>query len=209
MMMNPCNTQKFDIFLPIGRNCQPAFHLNESGLRFEAYPLDWQTGFSLDSVYQLFASQFIDFFQNIAEDESKGWEGKNRWIVDTKNQVISIHHFPRDVDIFVQQRQFRDKMKKRFMRLQNRLENSCNLALVSNRVDTIEQIQDFLQRFSKLYPHLAMMLINIRNDEEMDSSTFTMRHYQVGKNDLLDYRLNDTFNSETQEKFDWKGNTKI
>ena len=34
--------KEYDMIIPIGENCQPAFYLRETGLRVVAYPFDWQ-----------------------------------------------------------------------------------------------------------------------------------------------------------------------
>ena len=53
--------QTFDMIIPLGKACRPAYQLKVNGLRDKAYPLDWQMDYSLDAVEHLLATEFEDF----------------------------------------------------------------------------------------------------------------------------------------------------
>lgn len=87
--------QTYDLFLPIGPDCRVALYLQRFGLRYCAFPLDWQLDYSLGTVLHLLQSGFKDFFREI---EYKGIEevsGKIR-VLDKRNCITNIHHFPPD-----------------------------------------------------------------------------------------------------------------
>jgi len=85
----------YDVYISVGIACRPAYHLKLNNLRDEAYPLDWQMEYSLHTVIHLFKTKFVDFFVNLEEDDAGG-DSKNRRIKDITNNIVSVHHFPRD-----------------------------------------------------------------------------------------------------------------
>ena len=199
----------YDLYISVGGACRPAYHLQVNDLRNEAYPLDWMMAYSLDTVIHLFKTKFIDFFVDIEEDNIGG-DKNSRRIKDVTNNIISIHHFPRDMEVKKAQKEFLVKMNKRVKNLDAKLENAKSVVLICNRTDTIEKLQFFLKEFSSLYPHLEIKLINIRNDEEMDVNSYNMKRYVLS--DCLsieEYCFNDTYNSFTQARADWRGNMGI
>ncbi len=199
----------YDLYLSIGSACRPAFHLKISDLRNEAYPLDWQWGYSLDTVIHLFKTKFLDFFVNI-EEENDEWQGKHRQIRDVSNNIVSIHHFSREVEVEKEQKEFLKKMNKRFRNLDSKLENAKRVVLICNRNDSIEKLEFFLKEFSLIYPHLEIKLINIRNNEKMELNEYDTKRYMLSDYlSIEEYSFNDSFNGFTYEKADWRGNMKI
>ncbi len=199
----------YDLYISVGGACRPAYHLQANDLRNEAYPLDWQMEYSLDTVIHLFKTQFVDFFVDIEEDNNRG-DSKYRWINDTTNNIVSIHYFSRNIEVEKAQKKFLEKMSKRFKNMDDKLEKAKRVVLICNRTDTIEKLQLFLKEFSLLYPHLEIKLINIRNNEEMEINSYNMKRYVLS--DCLsieEYSFNDTFNGFTQERADWRGNMEI
>jgi|GEM_PF-2015385 len=201
--------ESYDIYISVGGACRPAHHLTVNDLRNEAYPLDWQMAYSLDTVIHLFKTKFVDFFIDIEEDNIE-WKGTHRWIKDIKNNIISMHHFSRDIEVEKAQKEFLQQMHKRFKRLDDKLEEAKRVVLICNRTDTIEKLQFFLKEFSALYPHLEIKLINMRNDEKAEVNSYNIKQYIVSDYlSIEEYIFNDTFNTFTKEKADWRGNVEI
>lgn len=199
----------YDLYIPIGGACRPAFNLIMNDLRSESYPLDWQFGYSLDTVLHLFKTKFEDFFVDIKEDNAE-WDGEHRWIKDIKNNIISIHHFSREIEIENAQKDFLQKMHKRFEKLNVKLEKARRIVLICNRTDTIEKFEIFLKEFSKIYPHLEIKLINMRNNEKMKQNLYESKLYVVSDSLFIEeYILNDSFNSFAQEEADCRGNVEL
>ena len=148
---------EYDLIVPIGPACRPAHQLQRHNLRKAAYPLDWMMDFSLDSVAHLLETGFEDFFVDIVEDEERtkklnpGLE-KNRYVKDVRNDIVSIHHFPREVDIDEGKIEFAKKMRTRARRFLDAIKRSSKTALVCNRNDDIENFERFLVRVHDLYP---------------------------------------------------------
>lgn len=199
----------YDLYMSVGNACRPAYHLALNDLRNEAYPLDWQMEYSLDTVIHLFKTKFSDFFVDI-EEEAVEFEAACRPVKDVKNNIISIHHFPRNIELEKAQEEFVKRMKKRFERLDGELGGAKRVALICNRTDSLEELQAFLKKFWVLYPHLEIKLINIRNDEGGEGSSYIAKEYEI--NDSLsieEYIFNDTVNNITGETADWRGNIGI
>ena len=177
----------YDLYLPIGSACCPAHHLNVNDLRHAAYPLDWQMEYSLDTVIHLFRTNFVDFFVDIEED-SVDWDREYRRIRDVRNNIVSIHHFPRSMEIKKTQIEFLNRMNKRYQNLNKKLMESNKVVLICNRADTIETLQMFLKDFSSIYPHLEIKLINIRNNVDMEANAYDKKEHIVGDSLTSDIR---------------------
>lgn len=200
------NKKVFDIYIPIGSVCRPAKQLLINDLRKEAYPLDWQIVPHIDTVLHLFETRFEDFFTDIVEIDPAP-ESTNRSIEDVKNDITSIHHFPKNMEVEVVHKEFLSKMRRRFERLEKRLMSEKSCILIGNRTDSIETIKAFLEDFSNLYPHLRIELLNVRSDKKMDSAHMEKEEIQLNeKLSIIEYRLNDFIDSHTGERYGWKGN---
>ena len=191
---------KLDVVFSIGPACRPAYHLASNGFRKFAAPLDWQMGYSLETVLQLFKTGFYDFFVEIEEDDS--YEGEMRKVWDVRNKVCSIHHFSRDVDLKQNQEIFREKMRRRYERLDKKIKESSSIGLVCNRNLEIEQFKTFLLEFSQIYPQKKIILINIKNE---DTKEKRIEKYDVNENlEIHQYILFDEGESGTHW---WIGNS--
>ena len=144
-----CEKEMYDLFISVGDACRVAHHLQKCSLRGEAYPLDWHMEYSLDTVIDLFETDFEDFFAEI-EEIGEG-QGANRKIVDVKNQIVSIHYFQMERPLEEAQNEFCEKMKKRFFRLNERLKNAGRVMLCRKGTESTETLIDFLKRFSVFY----------------------------------------------------------
>jgi len=183
--------------------------LNVNDLRVESYPLDWQMLYSLDTVIHLFKTGFNDFFVEIEEDYGDA-ASNHRRIRDVANDITNIHHFSIDETIEKSQAMFLEKMKERFERLDEKLMKAEKLFFLCNRKESIEDLQDFVIEFSRIYSHLEVKLLNVRNDSSISSELYKNKIYKI--NDKLSVEecvFNDVFDSAMGEKFDWRGNIKV
>ena len=197
--------QQYDTYLPIGDNCIPAYYLRKYGLRTEAYPLDWMV-FGARTFIHLFQTEFSDFFSSIAEEKSIG-ANSCRSIRDTTNGILSLHHFPKDREIADTLNEFHSKMRRRYLRLHNRLMNSDSILMLGFRQDTEEQVINTLLEFSAIYPHLSSHLINVSDTPEMAASELRQKHYDL--NDRLAVTccyFNNSYDIDNQTKFGLWGN---
>ena len=150
--------------------------------------------YSLDTVLHLFRDGFDDFFAEIEvdSDNPEGSEGMLR-VTDTKNQIVSIHHFPDNMRPDSYYLQFIEKMNVRIQRLESRIQDASGIVLISNRTDTRDDLLAFLRAFSDIYPHLRIRLVNIRHDENLPYDAFRQEIISDdGSLSYVEYILNDT-----------------
>ena len=195
----------YDVYLPIGENCNPTYYLRAFGLRTEAYPLDWM-GFGTRTMIRLFQTGFRDYFSSIAEEESPEASPCRR-IRDTANGVVSLHHFPKDREVADVLDGFRSTMRLRYLRLHDRLMSSGSLLMLCYSQDAEEQVENTLLQFSGIYPHLSIHLANVCDAPEMASTE--LRREQRELNDRLRmtcYYFNNSFDTGNRKKFGLWGN---
>lgn len=195
-----------DCAFSIGGYCNCARYLENNGLRRTASPIDWMRGYSLHTAAYLFETKFKDFFTNVKVTEEKnGW--KNRTVYDTKNHIESIHYMPPAIPFDQAYAEFKETMSRRAQKIDNVLSHSKSVLLVSSRHkshnsyvnDTDNQLKDFAQRFSKVYPNLKKIyLINMYNDNNMKTRKRIV--YKDKKIKIIQYKFSDTGFS------DWLGN---
>lgn len=200
----------YDLYIPIGIACTPAIYLNDNDLRIRAYPLDWQMSYSLDTIIHLFKTSFNDFFREITEDSLNKGNGENRQVIDTKNSIISLHHFPLNKNLNEGQKHFIETMTRRYEILLKQIKSSEKIALVSNRNDNIEKLKSFLIEFSSIFPHLRIDYINIRTNNNMLPEELKKEEYIISDNlKIEEYIFNNELNTITKEIYDHNGNSKI
>ena len=51
----------FQLLIPIGKDCRPAYNLKIRGLRKYAFLLDWQFGYTIHTLIHLFKTDFSVF----------------------------------------------------------------------------------------------------------------------------------------------------
>ena len=124
-----CEQIEVDCMIPIGEACRPCQHLRKNNLRISAFPLDWMMSYSLETAIHFFETKFADFFENIEEIPNK-YCGDHKFVKDTKNGVISIHHFKKDEPLESEHKKFRTIMLGRAEKLHNILENSHSIGLI-------------------------------------------------------------------------------
>ena len=197
--------KKYDAYLPIGNDCSPAYYLKACGLRTEAYPLDWMV-FNAHAMIHLFRTGFSDFFSAVAEEKSSD-ASPCRYIRDTANDILSIHHFPKDRETADVLNEFHSKMRRRYLRLHDRLMHSGSLLMLGYRQDTEEHVKNTLLEFAAIYPHLSIHLINVRHMPEMVSNQLCRERHDLNAHLALTLcYFNDRYDASSQKSFDIWGN---
>lgn len=198
-----------DLIFSIGPACRPAYHLKQHFLRFFSCPLDYQMDYSLDTVLHLFQTSFTDFFTEIEEDALQKGAHNNRRIIDTKNSIISLHHFDSAIPLPDAQKHFQTMMRKRFDLLHHAILHSDTVGLMCNRTDSIQTLSAFLKSFAILYPEQNFILLNIRHNDFL--SSIQKQEYRItDKLTILDYECYDLHpHDETYESEFWIGNSTV
>lgn len=213
-----------DCIFSVGPACRPAQWLRKTHKRFQAAPFDWMMKYSLDTVLHCSKNKYADFFENI---RSTGQNiGEHRVVVDTKNNIVSMHHFYKNASAEDGKWGFREKMLRRGKRVDEILKNSRSIVLISNRQkDSLDDFKRFIHGFSKLYPERNITLLNVKSNGsgyvtkdllyEGLAATSAKKSEKIKKNDknkkqiqnknkrkklkIVQYSFND-------DSFGWEGN---
>ena len=181
--------QKYDYLFSIGQACRPAHNIERFGLRQNASPLDWMMGDDLSTVIHLFKTGVEDFFLNVKEiPEEKGIH--NKYVVDTKNGIISIHHFANQKNLEIEQQSFRKTMLNRYAKVRNFINSSKHVGIICNRDSSLKELEDFLINFSNLFSNIEFTIINIK-----DTPVNDINHEEIvinSKLSIIQYTFNDT-----------------
>lgn len=193
----------FDVYMSIGWGCRPAHQLRINGLRDETFPLDWMDA-PLEATIHLYETGFKDYFKSIKE-EGEGDE-KSRRVIDVDNRIISLHHFPKRKSLIKGHEQFLGMSEFIYDNLNARLKNAENIFLLSYWTYPIYDLEDFVIRFSKVYANKKILLVNVRNNNQLNADTIIEESKIITKDiKIIDYTINDTYD-ENGKEYDWKGN---
>jgi hypothetical protein len=121
--------------------------------------------YSLDTCLHLFETKFSDFFEEIKERSSND---KLRDIIDTKNNILSIHHFSSNKPLSEEHIRFRKLMAKRAEKIDKILNQSGSIALIYSQEQDVspsnkEKMINFIKGFNKIYPNKKIYLIDVEN----------------------------------------------
>lgn len=163
-LLHELDTLPMDFVMSVGPACRPAQQIKHAGLRFTAAPMDWMQLYPLQAVTHIFATEFADFFAEI-EDITPEPGKKNRRVVDTKNDICSIHHFPAKDSLEQAQKEVRKTMTNRYKRIHSILRKAERICFVCNREDSTEQLLAFMQDFGSIYPNAEIVMVNMRHTD--------------------------------------------
>lgn len=196
---------KVDCMIPIGEACRPCQHLRKNNLRISAFPLDWMMSYSLETAIHFFETKFADFFENIEEIPNK-YCYNHKFVKDTKNGVISIHHFKKDEPLESEHKKFRTMMLGRAEKLHNILENSHSIGLICNRKDASDkELINFIEKFSKIYPNKKITVINVVDEDIPDFQRSVL--FENENLRIIQFTFKDVPPIKDEKKFpQWEGN---
>jgi len=205
-LLNELNQLPMDFVMSVGPACRPAQQIKHAGLRFTAAPMDWMQLYPLEAVTHIFSTEFSDFFAEI-EDITTEPGKKNRRVVDTKNNICSIHHFPAKDSLEKAQKDVRKTMRKRYRRIHAILRKAERICFVCNREDSPEALLAFMTAFGSIYPQAELVMVNMRN---ADTDGISMEKYTDGRCCLYEtiFRDENPMGSDIRLNPEaWHGNT--
>lgn len=196
---------KVDCMIPIGEACRPCQYLRKNNLRISAFPLDWMMSYSLETAIHFLETKFADFFENIEEIPNK-YCYNHKFVKDTKNGVISIHHFKKDEPLESEHKKFRTMMLGRAEKLHNILENSHSIGLICNRKDASDkELINFIEKFSKIYPNKKITVINVVDEDIPDFQRSVL--FENENLRIIQFTFKDVPPIKDEKKFpQWEGN---
>ena len=194
-----------DFIISLGADCKPAYHLKRNNLRIVANPFDWMMCYTLTNVIDIINTRFKTFFIDIHEDTTRKTRNGCRYIIDKKNNFVSMHHFKKNLDVASQYDAFYDKMKFRFYRMLEYINNSENVMFICNRNEDISNFVKFLKSISEIFDK-KYLFINTRHHD--DKSAIAKRTYNISKKiDIIEYFFYDVHKKGSAGHSDyWMGN---
>lgn len=181
------DTLPMDFVMSVGPACRPAQQVKHAGLRFTAAPMDWMQLYPLQAVTHIFETAFVDFFAEI-EDVTPVAGKKHRRVVDTKNDICSIHHFFSKDSLEKGQKEVRKTMQKRYKRIHGFFRSAERICFVCNREDSPEALLAFLHDFNRIYPQAEMVMVNMRH---VDTDGISMAKFTDGSCTLYEASFRD------------------
>ncbi|MCV3411485.1 papain-like cysteine peptidase [Campylobacter lari] len=194
-----------DIVLSIGVNCRPAHHLGCYNLRKEANPIDWMTNFNLDVTYNLFQSNFKDFFTNVSNEGI--FDQHHLKIKDLKTNMISIHHFNHNDELEKQTKEFNSQSTRRYLKIKEKIINSKDIVFVYNGINNIENIITFLKSIQNLFGfEKNYYLVHIKDDKNKKWNEIEINQYEITKNIKYYQYIGNDANITNDKAKNWHGN---
>lgn len=195
-----------DFVMSVGPACRPAQQIKHAGLRFTAAPMDWMQLYPLKAVSHIFATEFQDFFTEVEDITSESGK-KNRRVVDRRNDICSIHHFPSSKTLEQGQAEVRKTMLKRYKRIHGHLRRAQRICFVCNREDSIGGLLDFMADFGSIYPQAELVMVNMRHG---DVDGLTVEKYTAPRCTVYEATFRDEHPMGTDIAVNtdaWHGNT--
>lgn len=205
-LRNELDTLPMDFVMSVGPACRPAQQIKHAGLRFTAAPMDWMQLYPLEAVTHIYKTGFADFFAEV-EDITPDPTKKKRRVVDTKNDICSIHHFPTAKTLEQGQKEVRKTMTKRYKRIHSILRKSKRICFVCNREESPEALLDFMEAFGTIYPQAELVMTNMRHT---DTDGISTQKYVRGSCSLYESAFRDVHPNGTDliaNPDTWHGNT--
>ena len=166
---------KTDFITSIGSMCRVAHHLRKNHLRNLASPLDWMINDKLEVVFELFKSDFKEFFLSCSfvknADDFIGKADIYRQVVrDDSNDMVAIHYFYSYEDLETQSKRINTQARKRWTLIKNKICSSKNVVFVRSGDFDLEKSKEFLHNVSKLFGNTGggggYTLINVSHNEK-------------------------------------------
>ena len=205
-LLQELDTLPMDFVMSVGPACRPAQQVKHAGLRFTAAPMDWMQLYPLEAVTHIYETGFADFFAEI-EDITPDPTKKKRRVVDTKNDICSIHHFPANVPLAKGQKDVRKTMAKRYKRIHGFLRSAERICFVCNREDSPAELLEFMEDFGRIYPKAEMVMCNMRH---RDTDGISVAKYGSGKCTVYEASFRDVNPAGADIALNpeaWHGNT--
>ena len=177
---------KTDFILSVGSHCRVAHHLRKNHLRNLASPLDWMINDKLEVVFELFKSDFKDFFLScfIVDEKRKPMEVK-----DKLNGMISLHHFFSNEELEIQAQRINKQTRKRWIPIKDKILSSKNVVFVRSGDFDLKEASEFLQKTAKLFDKNVggggYTLINVSHNEKLKEDEIIMEKFDLGENLMI------------------------
>ena len=193
----PVDALTADFYVSMGANCRSATQLRRNRLRICSSPLDWMMHYTLKDAAELFRTGFSAFFADIREMPDNGTE--NRCVEDTRNGMVSIHHFPKALSLDDGQAMYRERAAKHFAHTHRFMTDADRFVMVTNSEEGIDAVCAFINDMKALY-RADIIHVNIRNGNAKKREVVRLANGAM----LYDYTFEDvSFNEKRGIRGGW------
>lgn len=212
------NIKTYDLFIPFGRSCHCAMHLDIFKLRTISSPFDWliPSDLSIEPIKERFdlLNNFSDFF-NYSD-----FEFVTNWISNT-NHYMAINNkykfrLAHDFEINLSNRKNFEKTKEKYLKRYNRLiENIkksnkiCFVYMVNTWIQMdatsildIEILKEELLKLNKIYPNKVFDFIIFEHSQIMEKGE--VKEIVINKN-IIKYLSNHSYLELSDEQWQKNG----
>ena len=200
-------TINVDLVVGLGEACRTAEALKRNHLRYFSSPFDWMIIYRLDKIINLLEKIANgckpDFFAECSENINYA-HGIYNGIVDTRNIMISMHDFPKHIDISKAPKFFYLKYKYRFQNLNKLLKRANKVCFLNYRKISVDEMKTFVASVKKIYTFKQIYFINI-----FDSDEEALEQYDDNGAKYLIFKFNDEPKNELEKATNphyWLGN---
>lgn len=157
-------------FVPVGRECRPAYWLQYMGLRDGALPFDWMIISGFDLIVRTLKQGCRFWFNTYKEWPSN--EDIHRIVADETINLRSLHHFPKDESIAEYLPKFYDVFDRRVERLRKIFTTSRKVCLVCDQNEDVKTFMDFADQLHEMYPKLKIVTVQIAHNTNKNTIEF-------------------------------------
>lgn len=199
-----------DVVVGFGAACRVAEALKRNNLRFFSSPFDWMMCYNLDTVISLLKKiknkKKPRFFVNCREEKKYTTENC-KGIVDCDSGMVSMHDFPKDMEIEKASKFLYLKYITRFKNLDTILKTANSICFLTDRNIPLDKMKSFAQSMRKLYKLKKIFYINIYDTCDANEESYE-RLEDEGVTYFI-YRFNDEHKNGCDKKTNpdfWRGN---
>ncbi len=203
---------KFDLIVPIGRDCACPSYLTKFNLRRSSYPFDWLTIAPFNVRIELLLNDFNNFIlkenlEFVAKNPNEVNDSHCDYYRDFKTDFLFLHDFPIGKSLDESYPMIKEKYDRRIARLYKHIGMHKRILFVYwGRLDVVENedLKVYKRQIDEKFPNKDISFLILEN--KSDEVNFVEEHIQKDiikvKYDLVSYEKN------FPEK-EWAGNVKL
>ena len=192
-----------DCIIGLGPDCRVGVNLKRNGRENVVNPFNWIGFYSLNDAVMLMKKKGEGFFENYSFSPENDTE-KTLAIIDNDTNILSVHDFKKEFSNKTNDILFKHKYRLKFKALDKILHIIQYPCIITSRKINIEEIEVFIEKFSKLYSFKHLYYINIYDDKNENFIKFEKNNFTVFQYFFNDEHVNGR-DKITNPNF-WLGN---
>lgn len=189
---------KSPVFISLGCDCQPAYHLALNGLREAAYPFDW-TVVPFDSLYSILENDFNGFFDKAYITDKNATSGGTEYpVINAKFNTVFPHEFKNKKDFENNFKNAEKKYCRRIQRFYETIKSGRPVFFIRHKLITKNQAMGLDGLIQSKFPGLkyGLFIIGMAEEIKQDWKMNNVLNYYIKTaepENALDSEYNDTW----------------